>query len=397
MFEQIKTYFIGEKLRTLDEHHDRVRATTNFYFSLVLLIGFTVALVPAIFSDYADILAIPVFSGSIFSVGLLFANKYIYSSKVIGLIFIVFGLSIAFANMFLNGEVLHIAGPLWILVVLLYSFYNIGVRWSVVVAIISILTYVFWVVYYLPEEVSRVAGKITEMIPVLVLEIGIVFTMLVALILVYMNAIYSKERLLQLKNNQMSLKQKAIEDEDKRYVKQVQKSFDNVSSYLEQISKMDITSSYDKLLNDQLLYVSIVAKSLGHQWRPKEVEPGSLLTSLLSVSRSHFENEEKIKFTVDNTIDFVELKHIFPMSIVVVMLIENTYDCGGAENLAINYYFESGEIVLSYRDDCKKQQTLQAKTDAFTNNSGVVLSDVGARLELKSVQRGTHAEIRFPL
>lgn len=397
MFEQLKTYFIGDKLRTFDDHHDRVRATTNYYFSLVLLIGFFVSLPPALFSDYADVLAIPVFSGSIFSVGLLFANKYIYSSRVIGLIFIVFGLSIAFANMFLNGGMLHIAGPLWILVVLLYSFYNIGVRWSVVVAIISVLTYVYWLVYYLPEEVKSTADNIIELVPVLVLEIGIVFTMLVALILVYMNAIYSKERLLQLKNNQMTLKQKALEEEDKRYVKQAQGSFNNVSNYLQQLSKTDISSSYDQLLNDQFLYASIVTKSLAHQWKPKEVEPGSLLTSLLSVSRSHFEKGEKIKFTVDNTIDFVELKHIFPMSMVVVMLIQNTYECGGAENLAINYYFESGEIVLSYRDDCKEQQTLQVKTDALITNSGVVLSDVGARLELKSVQQGTYAEIRFPL
>lgn len=379
----------------MEEHHERVRATTNFYFTLVLFIGFSLALIPAFISERSDILIIPVFSGFIFSVLLLFANKYIRSSKVIGLIFILLGLSVAFGNLFFNTEVLHIGAPLWILLVILYSFYNVGVLWSIIVSLASFSVYVVWIVYFLNDEVSRVATDIQETTPLLVLEVSIAFIMLIAMVLVFMNAIYSKERQLTLKNNQMLLKQQAVDEESRKYAIQVRRSTENIHKYFETASELLKKKPDSKFLMQQLEFSSIVYKVFALQGRHKDNDPGVLITSTLSKSVASFSGEKKMNYTVDNTIDFIEEQHVFPLTIVLTMLVYETCRCDHAKNIAVNYFFENGEVVLRYQDDCEHSE--HEGQEERVQLSNIILSDVGARFVANTAKKRTHVDLRFPL
>lgn len=379
----------------MEDHHERVRATTNFYFSLVLFCGFSLALIPAFISERSDILIIPVFSGFIFSVLLLFANKYIRSSKVIGLIFILLGLSVAFGNLFFNTEVLHIGAPLWILLVILYSFYNVGVLWSIIVSLASFAVYVVWIVYFLNDEVSRVATDIQETTPLLVLEVSIAFIMLIAMVLVFMNAIYSKERQLTLKNNQMLLKQQAVDEESRNYAKQVSRSTENIHKYFETASNLISENKSSEFLHEQLRFSSVVFKIFALQGRHKDNEPGILITSTLSKVTATFSEDKKINYTVDNTIDFIEEQHIFPVCMILTMLVYETCQCDDAENIAVNYFFENGEVVLRYQDDCEHPE--HEGQEERVQLSNIILSDVGARFVANTAKKRTHVDLRFPL
>lgn len=394
MFKTLRSFFIGEKLKNLKDHHGRVKALTNFYFSIILFFGFSIALVPAFISDRSDILILPVFSGFIFSVILLFANKLISSPKVMGLFFVVFGLTVAFSNLFFNTEVLHIGAPLWILVVIFYSFYNIGITGSLIVSIFSFSTYVFWIVYFLDDEVQRVQPKIQETVPLLVLEISIAFVLLVSMAIVYMKAILSEERQLMLKNKQMKLQQKKADEESRSYTKQVRKSTDNIHKYFDTIHGLIRENGALPFLTDQFMFSAVVFKVFSLQGKHKENDPGVLFTSTLSKATATF-TDKKINYTVDNTIDYIEEQHVFPITMVLTMLIYSSCKSTDVQNISVSYFYQNGEVVLRYQDD-REHEDSDIQTEQ-TRISNIILSDVGASYISREDRRRSFVELRFPL
>ena len=378
----------------MHEYHDRVRATTNFYFSLILFTGFLVALIPTFLSDRSDVLQLPVFSGLVFSTILLFANKFIYSSRTVGFIFVFLGLSVAFGNLFLNTDVLHIGAPLWILLVMLYSFYNVGLIWGMLVTIVSFLIYVIWIVYFLNSEVQRIADKLIEITPLLVLEVSIAFVILVAMILVYLKAITSKERQLTLKNRQFKLNKWSAEEDQFRFFKKIRYSIGNHHKYfamLHELQKSDPNSVY---VNNQFEFSAIVYKALSHQQRYNAIDPGTLITSILSTSAVTFGNDS-LSYTVDNTIDFIEEKYVIPLSYVLTMLIYSTSKRNGSNNVSVNYFYEGGEVVFRYQSDCPVQNSSDDKIRVQI--SSMIVSETGGRYEQNESKERSFVDIRFPL
>lgn len=397
MLEKMKSYFIGDKLSRMTEHHDRVRVITNYNFSLVLLLGFLATLIPVFFSSNNEILFIPVFSGLTFSVLILFGNKFINSPKVMGLIFVIFGLSVAFANLFLNTEVLHLGVPLWILLVLLYSFYNIGALWSIVVAAISVSIYVFWVVYYLDDEVQRMAGKINEITPLIVLEVSLAFVTLTAMILVYVKAIYSKERQLTLKNKQMRLNQQVIDDKEKLHNRAFHHSMNAVHKYFEMLSLRSKDPKNSNDLNKHFTFSSIVYKAISQQGKYRNMDPGALITSILGISSATFGKESsEIHYTVDNTVDFIEEEFVFPICLVLTMLVHHSFNTSKAKNIAVNYFYDGGDVVLSYRDDGKKEVS-KLEAEGLLETGTNILSEVNLNFSLREDKQGTFVDIRLPV
>jgi hypothetical protein len=397
MLKKMRSYFIGEKLSRLTDHHDQVRAITNYNFSLVLLLGFVVSLIPVFFSDNNEILYIPVFSGFTFSVLILFGNKFIYSAKLLGLIFVIFGLSVAFANLFLNTEVLHLGVPLWILLVLLYSFYNVGALWSIVVASISVSIYVFWIVYYLNDEVQRMARVINEITPIIVLEVTLAFVTLTAMILVYVKAIYSKERQLTLKNKQMRLNQQVVDNQEELYNRAFHHSMKSVHKYFDILSSMskDLKSSTE--LNIHFMFASIVSKAISQQGKYRNMDPGALITSVMGVSSATFAKEtSEIHYTVDNTVDFIEEEYVFPLCLVLTMLVHHSLNVARADNIAVNYFYDGGYVVLSYRDNGKKETNRMEAVDLVKIGISV-LSEVNLKFGLREDKQGTFVDIRMPV
>lgn len=392
MFRTFQSFFIGHKLAAIREHHERIRTITNFNFSVVLFLGFLIALIPAVISERSDILQLPVYSGLMVSVILLFANKFLKSSRSIGFVFIVLGLSIALGNLFFNKEVLHLGAPLWILLVILYSFYNIGVIWSIVVSVASFSAYVIWIVYFLQDEINRIEDQLLDIIPLLVLEVSIVFFLLLAMVLVYVTAIVSKERQLTISNRQMHRKQLAIQEDEVYYSKQMRDSANNIHHYFSVLH--EISEKEDpQFLKQQVAFNAIVYKVFALQKQYKDNEPGLLLTSLLSQTTSMFDRSD-IQYTVDNTIDFIEQRHVFPLLMSTAMFVFRTSQCPKASNIAIHYFFEQGEVVLKYHDDCDQQMD---QSNQLMEISGKLLADIGASLAEKEGDHRTHIELRFPI
>lgn len=394
MFGNVRSFFIGDKLHQMRDYRDRVRAITNFNFSVILFLGFLVALIPALLSDRSDILQLPVFAGLGFSIILLFSNKFIQSAKAVGFIFVILGLGVAFGNLFLNTEVLHIGAPLWILVVLLYSFFNVGLIWSLIVTILSFSIYVGWIVYFLNDEVQRVADQIPDITPLLVLEVSIAFVILVAMILVYLRSITSNERQLVLKNKQLKLNQWSIEEDQFRFFNKVRFSMDNHHKYLSMLQELQNKGLTSEYLQKQFEFSSIVFKALSHQNRYNAIDPGTLITSILSFSSATFSNKQ-LNYIFDNTIDFIEEKYVLPLSYVLTMLVYSTSKSDKTGNISVNYFYDGGEVVFRYQDDCLKHDYSEDKDRIHI--SSMLVSDVGGKYEQKDLKERSFVDIRFPL
>ena len=397
MLDRIKSFFIGSKLEQLHDYHDRVRVITNFHFSLILFAGFLVALIPALFSDQSAVLALPVFSGLTFSIILLFANKFIHSSKAIGFIFVFFGLSIAFGNLFLNTEVLHIGTPLWIILVMLYSFYNLGFIRSLFVTILGFTVYVVWIVYFLDDEVQRVPSLINEIIPVLVLEVSIAFVILVAMISVYLKALTSREAQLTLKNKQLKLNQWSTEEEQFQFFKKLRHSIKNNHKYFSSLNEIQEKGEETIYIKKQFEFLSVAYNALSRQHRYNSIDPGTLITAVLSVSVDTFDLKG-INYTVDNTIDFIEEKYVIPLSLVLTMLLFSIKNKAneGSTNVSVNYFYEGVDVVFRYQDSCPSGNKSKDEKSRI-EISNLLVSDAGGVYEQNESKTRSIVDIRFPL
>ncbi len=397
MLNRIKSFFIGSKLEQLNDYHERVRVVTNFHFSLVLLGGFLIALFPVFFSDQTDVLVLPVCSGLIFSVVLLFANKFIHSSITIGFIFVFLGWGVAFGNLFLNTEVLHIGTPLWIILVMLYSFYNLGFIRSLVVTILSFAVYVVWIVYFLQDEVKRVSSLINEITPVLVLEVSVAFVIIVAMISVYLKALTSREAQLTLKNKQLRLNQWSTEEEQFQFFKKLRHSMENHHKYFSKLSELQKKGAKSIYVEQQFKFLSVVYNALSRQQRYNSIDPGTLITAVLSVSVDTYDLKG-VNYTVDNTIDFIEEKYVIPLSLVLTMLIFSIKNKTNEAsiNVSVNYFYEGVDVVFRYQDNCPSDNEFHHEKSRL-EISNLLISDVGGVLEQKEPKNRSIVDIRFPL
>jgi cell division protein FtsL len=241
------------------------------------------------------------------------------------------------------------------------------------------------------------ARVINEITPIIVLEVTLAFVTLTAMILVYVKAIYSKERQLTLKNKQMRLNQQVVDNQEELYNRAFHHSMKSVHKYFDILSSMskDLKSSTE--LNIHFMFASIVSKAISQQGKYRNMDPGALITSVMGVSSATFAKEtSEIHYTVDNTVDFIEEEYVFPLCLVLTMLVHHSLNVARADNIAVNYFYDGGYVVLSYRDNGKKETNRMEAVDLVKIGISV-LSEVNLKFGLREDKQGTFVDIRMPV
>lgn len=394
MWKRLTSFFIGKQLENTRNYHDRIKLNANFYFALLTSIGFLIALFPTLLASNTAILRIPVFSGLAFSSLMLISLKFGKTIASTAVLFVIFGWGVAFGNLFFNTEVLHIGAPLWLLIVVLYAFYNLGRVWGIIVSAISFLGYIYWIVYLLEGEAQRVAPHVAEMVPLLVLEVSMAFTLLVAMALIYHEAVTGNEKMSALKAKQLKLNESKSNREEKRHRSQLQQYFEEQQHLFIRLQKNTDHFNMEEQYLEFNHYFAILSAVIAIQSPIEDMDAGFFLHETTQRYLASKNLQSTIVYSVDYSVDFIPAASILQIGMTLLILLDNTAQRSDhLKNIAIRYALEGHAVAMTYLEHSEGHSKSDQRLNKAVEMMQLLFPDIIVHLNASNHSKGNQVKI----
>lgn len=360
----MKEYFIGKLIHNESNPYELARINTNYYFSFYGFICFISVFIVAFFLKAYPVM-IPSGVSALFCIIHLYVLKTTKNTTVSSIVFSVLIYTILFGNMFFNKETLHFGGAFWIIVLIIFAAFNLGKKWGIVIAVISVLTFAGYTSFVLKEDLQNAINFPDIIYYALGLEAG------VALIIIFylMNTFIKTNKLvaeqLRITNLNLEKQNKIVNEQHHEKIIMLKEIHHRVKNNLQVISSMlrlqsgkinNNTNNIDLVFEDaqnRIQAMALVHQRMYQTENIAKINAESYLKELaLDLLKLHATNQE-VDLTIKATINNFNMKHIVPMGLVLNELISNSLKHGIKEKGKMNISFtqEHDKIIFEYQDN----------------------------------------------
>lgn len=360
----MKEYFIGKLIHNESNHYELARINTNYYFSFYGFICFISVFIVAFFLKAYPVM-IPSGVSALFCIIHLFVLKITKNTTVSSIVFSVLIYTILFGNMFFNKETLHFGGAFWIIVLIIFAAFNLGKKWGIVIAVISVLTFAGYTSFILKDDLQGAINFPDIIFYALGLEAS------VALIIIFylMNTFIKTNKLvaeqLRITNLNLEKQNKIVNEQHHEKIIMLKEIHHRVKNNLQVISSMlrlqsgkinNNTNNIDLVFEEaqnRIQAMALVHQRMYQTENIAKINAESYLKELaLDLLKLHATNQE-VDLTIKATISNFNMKHIVPMGLVLNELISNSLKHGIKEKGKMNISFtqEHDKIIFEYQDN----------------------------------------------
>lgn len=359
---KLKSFFIGEILAKTQDTREQARAEVNFYFSFYSLLCFLLVLIGVLIIGAYPV-TIPSGFSALFCIVHLFVLRTTSNARLASTIFSVLIFAVLFGNMFFNINTLHIGGPLWMVVLILFVVFNLGRQVGFFVTLACVVFFSIFAVTVLPENI-RLAGSFdTKIYYSLGAEI------LIALLIIYylVNVFVRTNRLIQqeLETSNVNLEgqNKLIKRQHQEKEIMLREIHHRVKNNLQVITSMlrlqseKVKDAHANAVFEEAQH-RIIAMSIVHE---RMYKADNLSTIRLSeyikqlaedLIKQHV-TTQKIQLDISSIADEIDMQQIVPLGLILNELIANSLKHGIKEKGTIQIIISrvNDKIHFGYCDD----------------------------------------------
>lgn len=205
MLLRIKHWFVGDYLAKSTDFYEkaRINLSYNFFFPFALILIF-VAVVFTFTGAYT------VMAGNLCGAAACLLHlvllKKLHDVRLASKIHVMAVFCIVMGNILFDFETLHLGTPLWLVILILFTVFTLGIRWGIGIATACVLGYAYYFAFNLRDHYRKAAGYPDEIYHTLFVEIALAFGIILYLVSVYVYT--SSEAKAELRKSYLDLQQK---------------------------------------------------------------------------------------------------------------------------------------------------------------------------------------------
>lgn len=358
----VKNFFIGKLVHNEDNPYELAKINTNYYFSFYGFICFISVFIATFFLKAYPVM-IPSGVSALFCLIHLFVLKLSQNTYLSSIVFLVLIYTILFGNMFFNKATLHFGGAFWMVILIFFTSFNLGKKWGIFAAIISVLTFSLYTSFYLKTDLQNAVNFPN----IIYYTLGLEASIALFIIFYMMNTFIKTNKLvaeqLKITNINLEKQNKIVNEQHHEKIIMLKEIHHRVKNNLQVISSM-LRLQSGKINNNNVDLVfedaqnRIQAMALVHQrmYQTENIAKINAETYLKELAHDllklHATNQA-VDLQIKADIHNFNMKHIVPMGLVLNELISNSLKHGIKQNgeMKISFIQHHNNITFEYEDN----------------------------------------------
>jgi two-component sensor histidine kinase len=217
----------------------------------------------------------------------------------------------------------------------------------------------------LAPQILRLGDQLLITIPLIVLEISIAFITILFTLNVYLTSIRSTQSELVSKNKQLTQKNIEITNQHEEKIVMLKEIHHRVKNNLQIINSLIRLQSHkykdDKFqllfddIQNRIFAMSAVHERIYKSQDLSDINIYDYFDNLFKDLLNQYGADEKIAYTLNTEVEYVNAQHVIPVGLILNELISNSLKHGlkGEGNISFTYFLKADRAVFDYRDDGK--------------------------------------------
>lgn len=299
-------------------------------------------------------------------------RKYKLTAKI----FTLSGSCLMVYTMFFFPKDYHFADSMWMLVIVLFSYFTLGKVWGTLIFNIQVIAICYYLIFYSQENLHNLREITEDML--IILAINFFFSSLIISYLIFQFIHINKkaENDFEAANKTLTKKNKLIEEQHNEKTLLLQEIHHRVKNNLQVITSLLRLQS--KEITDQKVADSfkdsinrVIAMSLIHEkmYQAKDFESINLKSYLINLATdliNSYAIGSKVKLTIESTINKIDLKNIIPFALIVNELVNNSikhaFNNIPEGKITMTVSHENELIFMTYEDNGKWKSPKESKS-----------------------------------
>ena len=252
----------------------------------------------------------------------------------------------------------HIVDTMWILVIILFTFFTLGKIWGRIILVSNLIGIIYFLVFVLRENLVSV--KVLDNSDIIALSVN--FTIVFVLISYLINQFIISSKYSETKYVNLTEKLKETNQEKTIMLKEIHHRVKNnlqVITSLLRLQSRDITDEESKVIFnesiDRVIAMSRIHEKIYQSENLSKIDLEEYIISLSENLISSYSVKEKITTTIVSDIEQISTKSLVPISLIFNELISNSikYAFIGKESgkISISILKQTDKIEFIYRDN----------------------------------------------
>lgn len=409
LYTKSKEWLIGDYVSNRSHIHDKARAELLFNASfLVFSIGLPLCVYMLLAGIYGKVL--PTALGLVFIVGQILIFRKFQNIFASAFFLCLLTTAIVAVNINFNRETIHLVEPFWMIVIVVFATFMLGVRWGILFFLLLMSAFVVYVTLFLERDLAILLASPQNVKHFMAVEIAAALFILIYILSMFVVTTRKSERALRNVNIDLEQQNRLVQHQNaeitillKEIHHRVKNNLQVINSLLrlqsEQISDETALGVFEDVQN------RIKAIALIHERMYKAVELSDIDSNDYFMGLSHdllrqSLTNHQIALHVDVELPNWNQDIVVPLGLLINELIANSVEHGKMVTdgkIYLGMFEENGKLRLTYRDNGIGFE--------ITNGNGFGLelietltAQLNGEMQLKtSINNGVHYEFQFQL
>ena len=327
----------------------------NYFIVILLILLPILAVVLFLFYDRT---AIPTLAGFlcmlVIYTHLRLTKKYIISAKLLS----VTGLLLCQYTLLFFPQTMHFVDTMWIMVVVLFTYFTIGKLWGTIILILNILGVCWYIIFLLSDNLSQI--KEISFFSL----IGITINFIICSVLItYMMMQFIKLNKESENNYRLiasSLKDKneektvLLKEVHHRVKNNLQVIISLLRLQLQDLNDENLVKPYNESIN-RVMAMSLIHEKIYQSADLAKIDLKNYIETLISDLISSYDIQNNISYHIVSEIESINIKNLVPTALLLNELISNSIQHGFINSnrpiINVKLIKQNSALLLDYSDN----------------------------------------------
>ena len=327
----------------------------NYFIVILLILLPILAVVLFLFYDRT---AIPTLAGFlcmlVIYTHLRLTKKYIISAKLLS----VTGLLLCQYTLLFFPQTMHFVDTMWIMVVVLFTYFTIGKLWGTIILILNILGVCWYIIFLLNDNLSQI--KEISFFSL----IGITINFIICSVLItYMMMQFIKLNKESENNYRLiasSLKDKneektvLLKEVHHRVKNNLQVIISLLRLQLQDLNDENLVKPYNESIN-RVMAMSLIHEKIYQSADLAKIDLKNYIETLISDLISSYDIQNNISYHIVSEIESINIKNLVPTALLLNELISNSIQHGFINSnrpiINVKLIKQNSALLLDYSDN----------------------------------------------
>jgi two-component system, sensor histidine kinase PdtaS len=333
VYRALKNWAIGANFASMEGMHDRSRMVLLFNIAFsVSLLGLIAAVVSLIIGTYPVL--VPALGNLFFGILTIVLIRWTGDFQLAAKIYFPFLFLLLFGNLNFNPGTMHVGSPFWVMLLNIMVLYILGLRWGIGFIVASVLGFVYYLHFVLPETMEIMPQLAPETYRSAYYETVFALFLLAYIIATILKSSRESDKVLKVQNEAL-MEQVALvrtRDEEKTVMlkeihHRVKNNLQVITSLLRlqmrELTQEEAISKFRDSTN-RVLTMALIHEKMYQSEELSRIGLEDYFQGLAADLKDSYQIDVPVQLDIDCKIEKVGLKSIVPLALIFNELFSNS-------------------------------------------------------------------------